>query len=82
MNGVPDAGAVGPVTGEKRGTGGRAGGSDVVVGEDGGLGVELVKVGRLYDGITVAGEVAVALVIGDDDDDVGFLTKSQSRGGG
>ena len=43
----------------------------MVVGEDGGLGVEFVEVGGLDDGIAVAGEVAVALVIGDDDDDVG-----------
>ena len=35
LNGVPDAGAVGPVTCEKRGTGRRAGRSNVVVGEDG-----------------------------------------------
>lgn len=38
--------------------------------------------GRLDDRIAVAAEIAVALVIGDDDDDVGFLTKSQRRGEG
>ena len=38
--------------------------------------------GRLDDRIAVAAEIAVALVISDDDDDVGFLTKSQSRGEG
>ena len=70
-DGVPDSGAVGPVAGEKGSTGGGAGGGDVVVGEDGGLGVELVEVRGFDDGIAVAGEVAVALVIGDDDDDVG-----------
>lgn len=42
----------------------------MVVGEDGGLVVELIEVGGFDDGVTVAGEVAVALVIGDDDDDV------------
>ena len=73
MNGVPDAGAVGPVAAEKRGTGRRAGRSNVVVGEDRGF-VEwsLSRFGRLDDRITVAGQIAVALVIGDHDDDVGF----------
>ena len=42
----------------------------MVVGEDGGLAVEFIEVRGLDDGITVAGEVAVALVICDDDDDV------------
>ena len=36
-DGVPNAGAVGPVAGHQGGPGGRAGRSDVVVGENGGL---------------------------------------------
>ena len=34
-DGMPDAGAIGPMAGEKGGAGGGAGGGDVVVGEDG-----------------------------------------------
>ncbi len=48
-------------------------GSDVVVGEDGGLGVELVDMGGLNDGVSVAGEVAVALVVCDHNNDVWSL---------
>jgi len=70
---MPDAGAVGPVTGEQSAAGRRAGGSDVVVVEGDGLGVELVDVGSLDPGVAIAGEVAVALVVGDDEDDVGLL---------
>ena len=81
LNGVPDAGAVGPVTGKQRGAGGRASRRDVVVGEDSGLVVEFIEMGRFDDRIAVAGEVAVALVVGDDKNDVGLLAKAESRGG-
>ena len=51
-----------------RGTG-RA---DVKIGEADAARVQLVDVRRLQDRIAVAGEIAVALVIGDDENDVGF----------
>lgn len=75
LDGMPDAGAVCPMTGEESSTGGRAGGGDVVVGEDGGLGVEFVEVRGFDDGVAVASEVAVALVISDDDDDVRLISR-------
>ena len=80
LDGVPDAGAICPVAGEEGGAGGGAGGGDVVVGEDGGLGVEFVDVWGLDDGVAVAGEVAVALVIGDDEDDVRFVLRGGRNG--
>lgn len=43
----------------------------MVIRENGGLGVEFVEIGSLDNGIAVAGEIAIALVIGDDDDDIG-----------
>ena len=70
-DGVPGAGAIGEAAGHEGGPCWGAGGGDVVVGEAKGLGVELVEVGSLDDGVSVAGEIAVALVIGDDEDDVG-----------
>lgn len=52
----------------------------MVVGEDGGLAVEFVDVGSLDDRVSVASEVAVALVIGNDEDNIGLLCgESQSR---
>ena len=52
----------------------------MVVGEDGGLVVEFVDVGSFDDGITVAGEVAVSLVISNDDDDVWALMRKGGDG--
>ena len=52
---------------------GRAHGGDVEVGQADGLGVQAVEVRRLEDRIAVAREVAVALVVGHDDDDVGAV---------
>ena len=59
--------------GQESGASGGAGWGDVVVGEGGGFGVEFVEVGSFDDGISVAGEVAVALIVGDDEDDVWSL---------
>lgn len=73
-DGVPDAGSVGPVPGHERRPGGGAGGGNVVICQDGGFAVERVEVGSLDDGVAVAGEIAVALVVGDDDDDVRLLS--------
>jgi hypothetical protein len=72
VDGVPHAGAVGPMAGEQRGARGRASGRDVVVFQLRGFGGEPVKVRRLDDGISREAEVAVALIVGDDEDDVGF----------
>ena len=48
------------------------------------MGVELVDVGRLGVGVPIAAEVAVALVVGDDEDDI-WLVRGRGRspeGGG
>ena len=70
-DGVPDAGAIAVVAGEKAGAGGGAGGADVVVGEAHGVLVEAVEAGRADCAVAVAAQVAVALVVGEDEDDVG-----------
>ena len=57
--------------------GGRAGGAGVVVGEAQALVVQAVEIGRLDHRIAVAGDVAVPLVVGQHQDDVGA-----ARGGG
>lgn len=55
------------------------------IGEAHAVGVELIKVRGFKDGVAVAGEVAVALVVGHDEDDVGFLRwnilSGERRGG-
>ena len=43
------------------------------IGEAHALGVEEVEVGRLEDGISVGGEIAVALIIGEDEENVRTL---------
>ena len=70
-DGVPNAGAIAVVAGEKAGAGGGAGGADVVVGEAHGLLVEAIEAGRADCIVAVAAQVAVALVVGEDEDDVG-----------
>ena len=72
VDGVPDPGAVGPMAREEPTAGGGAGGSHVIVVEGDGLGVQGVQVRSFDPGVTVAAEIAVALVVGDDEDDVGF----------
>ena len=68
-----DAGSVGVFAGEDGGAGGGAnGGVGVPLGEaDAGLG-EAVEVGRFDFGVAVAGDVADTVVVGDDEQDVGF----------
>jgi hypothetical protein len=44
----------------------------VEIREPNALGVELVQMGRFKHGIAVARKITVALVIGDDDDDIGL----------
>ena len=70
-DGVPDAGAVAEMAGEQAGAGGGAGGADVVVGEAYRVPVEAVEAGRADRAVAVAAEVAVPLVVGEDEDDVG-----------
>ena len=72
-DGVPDARAIGPMSGQKRGSRRGAGGGDVVIGEADALSVQRVEIRRLQDRVSVAGEVAVALIVGDDQDDIGAL---------
>ena len=68
---VPHAGASGVAARHQRTTAGRAGGVDVEVGEPNALAVELVHVGRLDHRVSVSGQVAVALVVGNHQDNVG-----------
>jgi hypothetical protein len=51
----------------------------VVVFQLGGLGGEPVKVRRLDDGIAREAEIAVALIVGDDEDDVGLRRRRGCR---
>ena len=44
------------------------------------FGVELVEVGRLNEGIALAAQIAVALVIGQDQDDVGTVLRQDPAG--
>ena len=69
---MPDPGAVGPMTSEEPTAGGGAGGGHVVVVEGNGLGVQGVEVRSLDPGVTVTAEVAIALVVGDNEDDIRF----------
>ena len=48
----------------------RAGRADVEVGEANAFVMQPVEVGRLEDRVAVAGQIAVALVVGEDEDDV------------
>ena len=57
----------------------RARGADMEVREPHALGMQLVEVGRLEHGIAMRGDVAVALVVGEDEDDVGPFA-SDGRG--
>ena len=59
--------------GQELPAGGRAHGRGVEVGEAEALLVQAVDVGGLEDWVAVAGEVAIALVVGEDDQDVGFF---------
>jgi hypothetical protein len=45
----------------------------VEVGEAHALGAESVEVGRLEDGISVGGKITVALIVGEDEENVGAL---------
>src|SRR5262249_5206719 len=58
----------------------RTGGADVEVRETDALSVQAIEVRRLQDGIAVARQVAVALVIGEKKDNVGPACRQ--RGGG
>jgi len=60
---------------------GRAHRGDVEVGQTHALGVQRVEVRRLQDRVAVTGEVAVPLVVGDDDDDVRATARGLGRPG-
>ena len=70
-DGVGDAVAEFVSARQQRAAGGGAGGADMEVDEPRAFAVEAVDVRRAEDGVAVAGEVAVPLVIGEDEDDVG-----------
>ena len=70
---MPDTGAVAVATGEEARARGCAGRADMVVGEVGAFGVEVVDVGCLDDVIAMAAEVTISLVVGNDKYDVWFL---------
>src|SRR5262249_54812681 len=55
-------------------------GGDVEVGKANALAVELIEVRRLQHRIAVAGQIAIALVIGEKNDDVGSLALFWLRG--
>lgn len=57
--------------GQEGRTGRRAGGADVILGEAQALRVQAVEVRGLQDGVSVAAQFAVALIIAHDEDDVG-----------
>ena len=69
-DGVPDAGAVAVVAGQQAGAGRRAGGADVKVREAHPVGMVAVDVGGADHVVAVATQVAVALIVSQDEDDV------------
>ena len=79
--GAESSGAGGVAPGHEGGTGGRAEGANVEVGEADGFCVEFIQGGGFEHGVTETGEIAVALVIGDDDDDVRRLRRRRMVNG-
>ncbi|MFT6863092.1 MAG: hypothetical protein ACJAVK_001653, partial [Akkermansiaceae bacterium] len=76
------ADALGVAAGEEGGTGGGANrGGDHEVGELAAFGGEAVDIGGLDLGGAEAAEVAVALVIGEDDDEVGLVSGAGDEAG-
>ena len=69
-DGVGDAGTELVPAGEQCGAGRGAGGADVKIGEAHALVVQPIEVGRFEDGISVTGEIAVTLIIREDEDDI------------
>ena len=65
---------------EERAAGRGAGGADVEVGEAHALGADAVEVGCLEDGVPVGGDVPVALVVGEKEDDVRPLVGKRGEG--
>ena len=68
------------MAGYQRSAGRRAGWSNVVVIEPHGFSRQLVEVRGFHDRVAVNGEIAIALVIGDDEDDVGFVLRRRDLG--
>ena len=69
---MPDACAIGVMAGHQGCPGGSAGWADVVVCEPEALGVEFIDVRCLDLRIAVTAKISITLVIGNDDDDIGF----------
>jgi len=74
---VPHAGAGGIPAGHQGRPRGRAGRVDVVVRQPNALGVESVHDRRLDLCVAVAGQIAVALIVGHDEDHAGMLWRGQ-----
>ncbi|MGC3957532.1 MAG: hypothetical protein QM813_06110 [Verrucomicrobiota bacterium] len=70
---APDAGEQVIAPGEERRTRRRAGGGDDEVAEQGRLAREAIEVGRAHEAVAVEAEIAEALVVADDQEDVGLL---------
>lgn len=67
-------------SGHERGAGGRASRADEKAGQAGTLIVEFVEVRGLDPGVSVAADGSVALVIGHDENDVGFIAGGEEAG--
>ncbi len=71
-DGVPDFDVMGIFPGHQRTAGRRTGGVHVKIREARGLGVEPVELRRANDRVAVRGDVTIAHVVHDEDDDVGL----------
>ena len=70
-DGVPDAGAVGVAPGQQTGARGRTGGAHVIITQAQAFIMEGVEVWRAQDRVAGATQVAIALVIGHHEHDIG-----------
>jgi hypothetical protein len=61
---MPDPGTVRAVAGKQAGTGGRAGGADMILGETVAQRMKNVELRCFYPGISVASKIAISLIIG------------------
>ena len=78
---VPNPGSIGKMPGHQRRTRRAAGRGNMVVRQTHGLRMEGIQVGCLQHRVAVAGQIAVTLVVGDDDDDVGFVSSVKRDNG-
>ena len=80
-DGVGDAVLELVFAGQQRAARRRAGRADVKIGEAHAFVVKAVQVRRLQHGIAVAGEIAITLVIAEDEDDIRRLGRLKTRHG-